>query len=119
MKTLDVHSIAESLRVFAEARDWNKFHTPKNIATSISVEAAELLELYQWSVGSSGWDELNDPDLKAKTTHELADVLIYLIRFADLAGIDLDKAVKNKIELNKAKYPIDKFKGSDRKYTEG
>jgi len=116
---MNISQIANTLREFAGERDWNKFHTPKNIATSITVEAAELLELYQWSVGSSGWDELNDPDLKAKTTQELADVLIYLIRFADLAGIDLNEAVKNKIELNKAKYPVDKFKGSDRKYTEG
>ena len=119
MSPLDVQLIATSLREFASDRDWNKFHTPKNLATSIVVEAAELLELYQWSVGSTGWKELEDAKLRQKTADELADILIYLIRFSDLSGIDLATAVQQKIEINNAKYPAEKFRGSDRKYTEG
>lgn len=119
MNQLDLQSITQSLKMFASERDWDQFHTPKNIATSIAVESGELLELYQWSVGSTGWKELENSELRRKTADELADILIYLIRFADLSGIDLADAVHNKIELNKRKYPADKFKGSDRKYTEG
>lgn len=118
MQPLDVDTIARDLRLFAQERAWQAFHTPKNIATAIAVESGELLELFQWSVGSAGWDELAAPALRHKTAEELADILIYLIRFADLSGIDLRDAVVRKIELNRLKYPADKFKGSDRKYNE-
>lgn len=112
---IDNKKISEYLRQFAKERDWDQFHTPRNLAASISVESAELLELYQWSSGSS-WIELNDLDLRSKCSQELADILIYLIRFADLAGINLEQAVFEKIEINRKKYPIDKSKGSDKKY---
>lgn len=114
---IDNKKISETLRKFASERDWDQFHTPRNIVASISVESAELLELFQWSKGSN-WADLNDKDLRDQCSQELADILIYLIRFSDLSGIDLEKAVIEKIEINRKKYPIGKSKGSDKKYSE-
>ena len=115
---IDNHKLAVILREFAAERDWDQFHTPKNLATSISVEAAELLELFQWSRGQNGWDDVNDPSIRARVEDELADILLYVIRFADKAGIDLEAIAERKIASNAAKYPADKFRGSDRKYDE-
>ena len=100
---------------FVKERDWEQFHSPKNIAISISLESAELLEIFQWSRGLS-WSEFKNDRLKSRAEEELSDILIYLIRFADLAGINLEKSAIEKIEKNKKKYPIEKFKGSDKKY---
>jgi hypothetical protein len=90
---IDSEKINQLLRNFAKERDWDKFHTPKNIASSIVVEASELLELFQWSRGQEGWHELHDPKIRSRAEEELADVMIYILRFADLAGIDLNKAM--------------------------
>lgn len=102
-------SLRDALREFADARDWNQFHSPKNLAMALSVEAAELLEHYQWSETAS------DP---AKVREELADVLLYLIRLADRLDIDLAAAARDKIALNARKYPAEKSRGSARKYTD-
>jgi NTP pyrophosphatase (non-canonical NTP hydrolase) len=107
-----------TLRSFAAERDWDQFHTPKNLATSISIEAAELLELFQWSRGQKSWDEVADPSIRVKVENELADILLYVIRFADKAGIDLEAIAERKIALNAEKYPPERFRGSDRKYDE-
>jgi NTP pyrophosphatase (non-canonical NTP hydrolase) len=115
---IDNQDLAKTLRSFAAERDWDQFHTPGNLAASISVEAAELLELFQWSRGQKGWDELTDPAIRTRVEQELADILLYLIRFADKAGIDLETAARRKIALNAEKYPAGKFRGSDRKYDE-
>ena len=115
---IDNQQLAMALRSFAAERDWDQFHTPKNLATSISVEAAELLELFQWSRGQKGWDEVADPSIRAKIEEELADILLYLIRFADKAGIDLEAIAERKIASNARKYPPERFRGSDRKYDE-
>ena len=115
---IDNETLALALRSFAAERDWDQFHTPKNLATSISVEAAELLELFQWSRGQKGWDEIADASLRTKIEAELADILLYVIRFADKAGIDLQSIAERKIASNAAKYPPDTFRGSDRKYNE-
>ena len=115
---IDNQKIAITLRSFAAERDWDQFHTPKNLASSISVEAAELLELFQWSRGQRGWDEVTDPSIRARVEDELADILLYLIRFADKAEIDLEAIAERKIALNAEKYPPERFRGSDRKYDE-
>ena len=115
---IDNQQLAMALRSFAAERDWDQFHTPKNLATSISVEAAELLELFQWSRGQKGWDEVTDPSIRARIEDELADILLYVIRFADKAGIDLEAIAERKIALNAEKYPPERFRGSDRKYDE-
>ena len=115
---LNIEKIADELRRFASDRDWDQFHTPKNLATSISVESAELLELFQWTRGQESWNEINEEKLKEKIENEIADIFLYLVRFSDLANIDLEKSALRKIALNAKKYPIEKSKGSDRKYTE-
>jgi len=115
---IDSEKIIKTLRKFANERDWEKFHTPKNLASSIVVEASELLEIFQWSRGQEGWHEIDDPKLRERVEEELADVLIYVLRFADLAKIDLNKAMERKIASNAVKYPPQKSKGTDRKYNE-
>ena len=110
-----METLTKKIRKFVKERDWEQFHSPKNIAISISLESAELLEIFQWSRGLS-WSEFENDRLKSRAEEELSDVLIYLIRFADLAGIDLEKSAIEKIEKNKKKYPIERFKGSDKKY---
>ena len=113
-----LNDLAKRLRQFAEERDWNQFHSPKNLAISISVEAAELLELFQWSRGRDDWDCMQEEAIHDRTAEELADILLYLVRFADKAGIDLERAALRKLERNAAKYPAERFRGSDRKYDE-
>lgn len=93
---------------FRDDRNWKQFHTPENLAKSISIEAGELLENYQWN---------NEPNLSA-VTDELADVMNYCILMADALGIDLIEAMHQKIDKNELKYPIDKAKGVSTKYTD-
>ena len=112
---MDLYTLTNKIRDFAKERDWEQFHSPRNIASSISVESAELLEIFQWSKGQS-WGEFSDRRMKIKAEDELADIFIYLLRFADLAEIDLEKVALRKIKKNALKYPISKFKGSDKKY---
>ena len=115
---IDNQKLALALRSFAAERDWDQFHTPKNLATSISLEAAELLHLFQWSRGQKGWDEVVDPSIRSRIEDELADILLYVIRFADKAEMDLQEIAERKILVNSEKYPSEKFRGSDRKYNE-
>jgi dCTP diphosphatase len=115
---IDNQKLAIALRAFAAEREWDQFHTPKNLATSISVEAAELLELFQWSRGQKDWDEVAEAPIRTRVEEELADILLYVIRFADKAQIDLQAISERKIALNAEKYPPERFRGSDRKYDE-
>jgi dCTP diphosphatase len=115
---IEDEKLASAFRVFASERDWDQFHTPKNLATALTVEAAELLEIFQWSRGQKGWADLDGTGIRERTAEELADILLYLIRFADLAGIDLQRAAEAKMEVNAQKYPVERFRGSDKKYNE-
>jgi NTP pyrophosphatase (non-canonical NTP hydrolase) len=112
----DLAEIREIMRQFVSERDWDKFHTPKNLATALSVEASELLEPFQWLV-SGDKSELDEVKLTA-IRHEMADVLVYLVRLADKLDVDLLQAVQEKMVLNRAKYPADKVRGDARKYSE-
>ena len=103
-------------RRFAAERDWQQFHAPKNLAIALSVEAAELLEHFQW-LSEEASRRLPAADL-AKVREELADVLLYLVRLADELGVDLAAAAHDKIELNARKYPADRTRGSSRKSTD-
>lgn len=109
-------TLAAQLRAFSQARDWDQFHTPQSLASSISIESAELLELFQWGSQADTWASVATADKLPAIKDELADVLIYLTRFADLASIDLSEAVAAKISKNIAKYPADKVRGSSKKY---
>ncbi len=104
------------VRQFVAEREWERFHTPKNLATAISVEASELLEPFQWLV-SGGKDEIDDEKLTA-IRHEMADVLAYLVLLADKLDVDLYRAVLEKMELNRVKYPVHKVRGDARKYSD-
>lgn len=104
------------LRQFASDRDWDKFHSPKNLALALSVEAAELLEHFQW-LSDAESAEL-PVATRMKVREELADVLLYLIRLADKLNVDLASAAADKIQINAAKYPVEKAHGSSKKYTE-
>jgi len=104
------------LRKFAEERDWEQFHSPKNLSMALSVEVAEIVEHFQWLTEEQS---KNLPkDKLEKIEAELADTLIYLTRLADKLDIDLLTAAQSKIEVNKRKYPVDKAKGNAKKYTE-
>ena len=113
---MNVNKIMKMLRVFASERDWEKFHNPKNLAMALSVEASELVEIFQWlSEEESELSNLDDANLD-RAKEEIADILIYLIRISDELKIDLESAVKNKLSINEAKYPVESSKGSSLKY---
>lgn len=105
-------TIDEVLR-FREDRNWKQFHNPKDLAISISLEAAELLEVFQWSA-----EDVWCSEKKEKIREELADVLNYCILLADTCGLDMDEIVLEKIRKNAKKYPIGKAYGNKQKYTE-
>ncbi len=112
----DLARLREIVRQFVDERDWDQFHTPKNLASALTVEAAELLEHFQW-LQSGVADELGEDKL-AEVRHEMADVLVYLVRLADKLDVDLMAAVQEKMVLNRAKYPADLVRGDARKYHE-
>jgi dCTP diphosphatase len=97
------------IRKFRDERDWRQFHDPKSLAASVSIEAAELLELFQWLTP----DESRRYALehRERVSEEIADVAIYLIELADVAGIDLASAIESKLEKNAAKYPVETSRG--------
>ncbi|MES2580980.1 MAG: nucleotide pyrophosphohydrolase [Pseudomonadota bacterium] len=101
---------------FVNERDWAQFHTPKNLAMAMIVEAAELVEHFQWDTPTES-QQLTDKK-REEVSHELADTFVYLLRIAEVLNIDLIEATNKKIDLNALKYPVDKAKGSNAKYTE-
>lgn len=116
MSTTDLTTLKQRLREFADARDWNQFHSPKNLAMALSVEASEIVEHFQWLTEEQS---KNLPQNKIKEVEaELADTFIYLIRLADTLDVDLLDATTKKITVNDKKYPVDKSKGNAKKYTE-
>jgi dCTP diphosphatase len=108
--------LRDQLRRFAAERNWDQFHLPKNLAIALSVEAAELLENFQW-LKEDDTSYLRDGKLE-KVNEEMADVLLYLVRLADKLNVDLVDAAIRKIKLNALKYPVDKARGSSKKYTD-
>jgi dCTP diphosphatase len=112
----DFAVLRAAVREFVAERDWQQFHTPKNLACALSVEAAELLEHFQW-LKSGASDELGPVKL-AQVRDEMADVLAYLVQMADQLGVDLMAAFHHKMALNRAKYPADRVRGDARKYSE-
>ncbi|OGW62502.1 MAG: nucleotide pyrophosphohydrolase [Nitrospirae bacterium RBG_16_64_22] len=109
--------ILESLLAFRRERDWEKFHTPKDLAISIVLEAAELLEEFQWKNREEVARHL-EGEGRARVAEELADLGIYLKLLAHDLGIDLEDAMRRKIEKNRAKYPVEKSRGTAKKYNE-
>ena len=112
----ELQRLQASIRHFAEERDWDKFHSPKNLAAALSVEASEILEHFQWATESESASLA--PAKQARVAEEIADVFIYLLRLSDKLGIDLIDATNRKIEANGLKYPVEKSRGRSTKYTE-
>lgn len=111
-----LEQIKERLRTFTTARDWDQFHSPKNLAMAMIVEAAELVEHFQWLTEDQS--QTLPPDKLAEVEQEIADIQIYLIRLADKLDIDMEQAVNAKMELNEKKYPAEKVRGRAVKYNE-
>ena len=105
--------LTHKLRDFAKERDWEQFHTPKNLAMAMIVEAAELTEHFQWLTETQS--QALDPEKREQVAQELADVLLYLVRLADRLDIDLMDAAQRKLVINAHKYPADKVRGSAKK----
>jgi dCTP diphosphatase len=113
MDALD--DIRQRIRAFCDARDWRQFHTPKNLAASISIEAAELLEVFQWCGDQES--QAVAKARRAEVADEVADVGIYLIEFAEIVGIDLVQAIRAKLDRNESRYPVDKARGRADKWS--
>ncbi len=100
-----IPTLTARLRAFAAARDWEQFHTPKNLAMALIVEAAELVEQYQWLRPEQSAEHAATDEGRAAVADELADIAIYLLRLADVTGIDLEEAILAKIERNEHRFP--------------
>jgi NTP pyrophosphatase (non-canonical NTP hydrolase) len=111
-----LRALQRRVAAFAAERDWEPFHSPKNLAMALSVEAAELVEEFQWLTEEQS--RALDAERRERVRLELADVFIYLLRIADKLGVDLVVAANDKIALNEKKYPADRVRGDARKYTE-
>ena len=112
----ELEALRDDLRRFSAARDWNQFHSPKNLAMALSAEAGELLEVFQWLTEEQSRNL--PPDAQAKAEEEIADVLLYLVRLGDVLGVDPVTAARRKLAVNERKYPADKARGNAKKYTE-
>lgn len=104
------------VKAFVDERDWEQFHSPKNLSMAMIVEAGELVEIFQWLTERQS--ESPEPQRMRQIEEEMADVLVYLIRLADRLNVDLYEAANRKIAQNEAKYPADKVRGSSKKYQE-
>ncbi len=114
--TDSLHSLTEQLDRFAKERDWQQFHSPKNLAAALVVEAGELLEHFQWLTEAQSRDL--PPEKRDAVAAEVADVLLYLIQLAAALGIDPIEAAEAKLKINAQKYPVDLARGSSKKYDE-
>lgn len=111
----DLDTLTARILAFRDARDWARFHTPGNLASSIAIEAGELLELFQWDIDGT---PPPDDEKRRRIAEELADIGIYALLLAHSQGIDLLDAIAAKIEANERKYPVEKSKGRSTKYTD-
>ena len=116
MTDSQLEQLSRRLRRFAQERDWEQFHSPKNLSMALIAECAELVEHFQWLTEAQSHDLPDDKRVEVEL--ELADIQIYLLRLAERLGVDLLGAVERKIAINEHKYPADRVRGSAKKYTE-
>lgn len=114
----DLLVLTSLVKTFCEERDWDQFHNPKDLAIGISTEAAELLDLFRFKNDQEVANKFTDPSQIQRVNEEIADVLFFVLRFAQMNRIDLEQSLKNKLEKNAKKYPIESSKGSNKKYNE-
>jgi NTP pyrophosphatase (non-canonical NTP hydrolase) len=113
---MNIEDIRKQLADFAKERDWDQFHSPKNLTMGLASETAELLEIFQWLTEEQSKDIVKNEKEMALVREEIADVFIYLVRIADKLGIDIEKEVNKKMRVNEKKYPIELSKGNATKY---
>ena len=115
--SLNIKEMQEFSKKFVKERDWEQYQTPKNVAMGVTIEASELMEIFQCLTDQQSYDLKNDPEKKGEIADEIGDILHYLIRLSTLLDIDLKDAFWNKIRKTEAKYPVDLVKGKKEKYT--
>jgi dCTP diphosphatase len=113
---MDIRQLQERLQKFAVARDWEQFHTPKNLVMALTGEAGELTELFQWLTEAESQQIMQDAEMAARVRDEMADVFLYLLRLATVLQVDLGEAAQAKIERNEIRYPVETSRGSATKY---
>jgi len=113
-----IHQLKQLIQDFVDERDWRKYHNPKDLAVSIAIEAAELMELFQWVSEREVETMLEDAERFTRLEEELADIIILCFNLANVLNVDVAKAVTKKVEKNRAKYPLDLVKGNYKKYTQ-
>jgi len=116
--SLALAELTDLLLAFRDARDWRRFHSLKNLILSVSIESAALLELTQWQDNADVEARIDDPECRTHLTEECADVLLYLLLIAERAGLDLEAAAMEKIEINERKYPVVRARGNAQRYLE-
>jgi NTP pyrophosphatase (non-canonical NTP hydrolase) len=116
MSLIKTEALAAALADFAKDRDWSQFHSPKNLVMALTGEVGELSEIFQWMTEAQSHAAARDPETAQHVKEELADVLLYLVRLADVLNVDLNAAAIEKLAINAAKYPASKVRGSSEKY---
>jgi NTP pyrophosphatase (non-canonical NTP hydrolase) len=115
---IEYNGLSAELTEFAEERDWEQFHSPKNLVMSLNTEVGELTEIFQWLSEVESYQIKDDPEKMQHVGQELADVLMNLVRLSDVLGVDLDAAVQDKLASTKEKYPAELVRGQHKKYDE-
>ena len=115
---MDIEELQKKVIEFRDARDWSQYHNPKDLAISLMLEAAELLEVFQWKDAGEVEAIKSDPESRRRVKEELGDVLIYALNMCHAFGFDPSKVILEKLAINEKKYPVEKAKGSAKKYTE-
>ena len=118
MKNIDLMKLNQDITQFVKERDWDQFHSVKNLTMALNVESSELMEIFQWLSEEKSNDIKNDPKILSKVEDEVADVFVYLMRILSKTEIDLEKAVRNKMKKNADKYPVELSRGNSKKYDE-
>ncbi len=118
MQPSTFREIQDQIRAFVEVREWGQFHSPKNLAAAISVEAGELLAHFRWISEAESAQILHRPEVRAEVDAEIADVLILTLELADRLGLDPAEAIRRKLAVNEARYPIEKSRGRNVKYNQ-
>lgn len=113
-----ISDLKQRVLAFVQARDWEQFHTPKNLSMALAAESGELMEHFLWATGEQSRAIVNDPVKRTRIADELADVVIYAIEFANMTGLDIAAAIEAKMAANAQKYPVEKARGRSDKYTE-
>jgi len=113
-----IHELKDKIKDFCDARDWDQFHNAKELAIALSIEASELLEIFRWKTHEEVDELFKNEEKKEDIEDEMADILYFLVRIAQKYDLDLSEALDRKMEKNDKKYPVDKAKGSNKKYNE-